>query len=364
MTTLSLSVPVEELAAIGEWQSFSPGLERVKKGLMKLNSPHLKWPHILVAGTNGKGTVAKNLAVGLGEKTGLFLSPHVMNIRERITLDGEWFTDSEWKQARDEIRKVWPEAKLSYFEWLLLLAVMMFTRAGVKQAVFEVGLGGRLDATNALSPQLSVLTNVGLDHQAILGNTIEKIALEKIEIARSGRMFLFPENLLSKPLIQRRLQNIGCQSKPFKDITQYEDNLKLVNLALKHLGRHPLLNLCPLPGRREIIPSKNLLIFDGAHNKPGWDALAAWIKKRYPKKMAVLFSLSNDRQPEAFLQSMGEITSHFYHWQAGFYKEVSLKDIPERVTVIKKEDIETLLKEPLLVCGSLYFVGAIRKLLV
>lgn len=356
---MSQSAPIKELNAIGEWQSFSPGLERVKKCLTLLSHPERKWTHYLIGGTNGKGTVSLNLARALGPQTGLFLSPHLLDIRERITVDGHFLPDSLWQQSRDRILNLCPEVSLSFFEWLFVLSVEMFGRVGVQQAVYEVGMGGRLDATNALSPDVSVLTNVGLDHQAYLGETLEDIALEKIEIARRKKPFFVPENLLENPRILKRLKDIGCECYPFQ-AGGFSSNEPLVNQILQYLKLPELQDLAMLPGRREIHPCQPLLILDGAHNEPGWLDLAHWIEEKGFAKLNILFSVSKGRSPITLQKALKPVASSFFHWEAGFYQEVPGTEIRD-VTKVNESGLKALIKKPLLVCGSLYFIAEFKK---
>jgi len=353
-----MEAPIRELSGIDEWQSFEPGLERVKHGLKRLGFPHRHFRHFLVGGTNGKGTVSFNLARALGPSTGLFTSPHLIDVRERITLAGKPFPDSAWKKARDRILAVWPKPNLSYFEWLFLLAVEIFRQANVQDAVFEVGMGGRLDATNALSPELSILTQVSMDHQQFLGNTREEIALAKIEIARPEKPFFFPEDILAFNEVRSRIEIMGCLQKPQPISQRFEDNLNLVNQALEWLGHKPLEKLVLLPGRRERLGSD--LILDGAHNPVGWRDLARWVQSLHATPLNVLCSLSKGRNPETFLEELRPVAKRFYHWHAGFEKELPAEHWPDSVTVIESGDLQELLKRPLLVCGSLYFVGAFK----
>lgn len=351
--------PIKELSYVGEWQSFDPGLARIEEGLTRLGQPHLQWRHFLVGGTNGKGTVSFNLARNLGPGTGLFTSPHLIDVRERITLAGTPFPDRAWIKARDRIREVWPNPRLSYFEWLLLLAVIMFHEASVEDAVFEVGMGGRLDATNALSPGLSILTQVSMDHQQFLGDSLESIALEKIEIARQGKPFFFPEVLLDFEAVKSRMKAIGCLAQPIALTQAFESNLVLLNKILEHLNRTPQTSLELLPGRREKV--REGLYLDGAHNQAGWRDLCRWIQAEKRQPIAVLGSLSQGRQPDLFLKELTPIASKFFHWQAGFDKELPREHWPTSVDVIGEDRLPFLLDRPLLVCGSLYFVGAFKQ---
>ncbi|HDR52023.1 MAG TPA: bifunctional folylpolyglutamate synthase/dihydrofolate synthase [Mariniphaga anaerophila] len=154
-------------------------------------NPHRKFKSIHVAGTNGKGSVAHMLAAvfqAAGFKTGLYTSPHLKDFRERIRVNGEMISEedvSEWVEnyrTNNELLKIDP----SFFELTVALAFDYFAKQMVDVAVVETGLGGRLDSTNIISPELSIITNIGLDHIALLGDTLEKIAAEKAGIIKAG----------------------------------------------------------------------------------------------------------------------------------------------------------------------------------
>jgi dihydrofolate synthase/folylpolyglutamate synthase len=153
-----------------------PGLERITRALKVLGSPNSEYPQIIIGGTNGKGSTAAFMGSVLdaaGYRAGLFTSPHLYRFEERIRV-GNQFLPPE-------------ELSLSYFEFTTAMALLYFSRAGVDLALLEVGLGGRWDATNAVDPVLSVVTSVAMDHCDWLGDTLEQVALEKVQILRPGR---------------------------------------------------------------------------------------------------------------------------------------------------------------------------------
>ena len=170
------------------------GLEAISRAVSKTD---FAYPHFLIAGTNGKGYVSAliaNAAFGLGYRTGLFTSPHLVDFRERMRIDGrlpaiESLLETGWQVLREfggnDCRE-FSGTTLTYFECCLVMALRLFRQNHVNLGVFEVGLGGRLDATNILSPGISVITSIGLDHQNYLGNTPAEIAHEKAGIMRPG----------------------------------------------------------------------------------------------------------------------------------------------------------------------------------
>jgi len=152
-------------------------------------NPHRKFKTIHVAGTNGKGSVSHMLAAifqKAGYKTGLYTSPHLKDFRERIRINGEMIPEKEimwWVKEFRKNNKLW-KIEPSFFELTVALTFDYFARQKVDIAIIEVGLGGRLDSTNIISPELSIITNIGLDHTALLGDTLEKIATEKAGIIK------------------------------------------------------------------------------------------------------------------------------------------------------------------------------------
>lgn len=172
------------------------GSEAIKKGLHNiialseaLGQPHQKFKSVHIAGTNGKGSTSHLLAAalqGAGYKTGLYTSPHLVDLRERIRINGEPVSEDFVVRFVDSALPFIDRIKPSYFELNVAMAFQAFAEEGVDIAVVETGLGGRLDSTNILLPELSVITNIGLDHTQILGDTLAEIALEKAGIIKAG----------------------------------------------------------------------------------------------------------------------------------------------------------------------------------
>ncbi|MDX1429594.1 MAG: Mur ligase family protein, partial [Rhodothermales bacterium] len=169
--------------------AYRPGLERIRSLLGAMGGPERDYPIVHIAGSNGKGTVASVVASILaasGLRTGLHTSPHILEIGERMRVDGT-AANRDWLAAnvlryRGEMDRIKP----SFFEMTVALSLLHFSEMKVDAAVVEVGLGGRLDATNAVTPILSVITNIGRDHADILGETVEQIATEKAGIIKAG----------------------------------------------------------------------------------------------------------------------------------------------------------------------------------
>ncbi|MFA7075022.1 MAG: Mur ligase family protein [Endomicrobiaceae bacterium] len=172
---------------INEYKSMIPGLERIKIFLLQSGINYNSIPYVHIAGTNGKGSTAKILAeilVFSGYKTGLYISPHILKINERIQINSVSISDLEFEALYNQYSSLIKKHKLTFFECLTALALIYFTKEKVDIAVLETGLGGRFDATNIVTPLASVITSIDLDHKEILGGKLSQIALEKAGIIK------------------------------------------------------------------------------------------------------------------------------------------------------------------------------------
>ncbi len=202
------------LAALRDRGQQTWGLERIRAALALLGDPHLALPVIHIAGTKGKGSTAALIAQGLiesGLKTGLYTSPHLQDWRERIQVDRVWIGQAELTRLVEDYRqRAGSETRISAFEVSTALALWHFQRAGCEVAVVEVGLGGRLDATNVVQPLVSVITSLSLDHTQLLGGTLAEIAAEKAAIIKAGAAAVSaPQSPEALAVIERRAQEVG-----------------------------------------------------------------------------------------------------------------------------------------------------------
>src|SRR5580704_6435569 len=198
---MSYETAVTRMFALGHELAQTPShkfdLEHMRVLLAALGHPERRFPSVLIAGTNGKGSTVATLASILrasGLKTGLYTSPHLVRINERIRVSGKEISDDDFADLHGKIDRVAErlveEMALpwhpSFFEMMTAIAFEYFAREAVDLAVLEVGMGGRLDATNVVEPLVSVITDISLDHQKFLGNTVGEIAREKVGIIRPG----------------------------------------------------------------------------------------------------------------------------------------------------------------------------------
>src|ERR1035441_2573377 len=207
---MSYQSTVDQLYALGHELAVTPthkfDLAYVREMLAALGNPERRFPSVLIAGTNGKGSTAATLSSILraaGFKTALYSSPHRVSINERIRVNGEAVADVEFSEIYDRIERTSQQLLLSgklpwhpsFFEMLTVMAFEYFASVGVEIAVLEVGMGGRLDATNVVDPLLSVIADISLDHQKYLGDTIGEIACEKAGIIReNGVVVTLPQH--------------------------------------------------------------------------------------------------------------------------------------------------------------------------
>lgn len=187
------------------------GLERTERALEELGDPHRAYATVHVGGTNGKGSVASTVASVLtraGHRAGCYTSPHLCSFRERILVDGRPLTEARLTGYAEDVRDAIVRHRLTFFEAVTVLAMHAFREEGVEIAAMEVGLGGRLDATNVISPEVAAVTNVAMDHADFLGNTLEQIAREKAGIIKPGVPFVTAE---ADPGIRALLRSLAEQ---------------------------------------------------------------------------------------------------------------------------------------------------------
>jgi dihydrofolate synthase/folylpolyglutamate synthase len=224
---ISYETAVARLFALGHELAQTPShkfdLAHMRVLLAALNHPERRFPSVLIAGTNGKGSTAATLASILGAsglKTGLYTSPHLVRINERIRINGEEISDDDFAALHSKVDRVaerlvenrelpWHP---SFFEMMTAIAFEYFAREQVELAVLEVGMGGRLDATNVVEPRVSVITDISLDHQKYLGNTVGEIAREKVGILRSGvAAVVLPQQPEANDVIGNTILELGAR---------------------------------------------------------------------------------------------------------------------------------------------------------
>lgn len=216
--------------------AYKPGLDRIEHFMTYLGRPHRHYATVHVAGTNGKGSTSHIIAAVLqaaGFRTGLFTSPHLHDFRERIRVDGEQIAEREVIEFVDVHRSAMERIGLSFFEMTAAMAFDHFSREGVEVAVIETGLGGRLDATNIITPIASIITNIGLDHTDLLGSTLAEIATEKAGIIKPEVPVIIGEHsAATDPVFERVAREMEA------NLYYAEDLFSLISSEFDEFGSH------------------------------------------------------------------------------------------------------------------------------
>lgn len=381
--------------------SLPPTLDRIKIVLKMLGNPQDRFKAVHIAGTNGKGSVSamtSKVFENAGYKTALFISPFVVDFRERIQINGNFITEEELVFYSQKVMDT--GVKLTEFEFITATAFLYFSDKKCEIAVIETGLGGRLDATNALTNvMVSVITKIGLDHTAVLGDTIEQITAEKCGIIKNAPVitsFNQPKGAMNilgsyNPVIPQKSQLEILKS----DITGNTYIYKGVKYQTSLIGEHQIENslivieavkncgidiadeivqkaLCEtyFPARLEVISQKPLIVLDGAHNPDGAEALAEFLKQ-YNGKVSAIIGMMKDKDVDTVLK-----TTLPYIYKA---VAVRVENMPRSITatelcdkISKYTSCEVaesydkaldLLKseEAIFVFGSLYLASQIRE---
>lgn len=323
---------VQYLLGLGhETLTMKLGLRNTELLLNALDNPERAFLSVQIAGTNGKGSTAvmlDSICRAAGINCGLYTSPHLVSITERIKVSGEAIGPEEFAACATTVRNVSEqllrdrqiEALPTFFEQLTAIALVAFRNAGIELAILETGLGGRLDSTTAANARIVGITQIAMDHEEYLGNTLASIASEKAAIIRPGVQAVIarqqPEAMAV--LLQR------CKEAGVVPILADERRYENVRLGLR--GRHQIDNaavairLAELlripqsaivsgleraehPGRLELIPHKPPFLLDGAHNPAGCRALREYLDEFAPRPLTLVFGAMRDKQ----LDQIGEI---------------------------------------------------------
>ncbi len=397
------------------------GLEEITKLVQALDNPQNKFKSVHLAGTNGKGITAAFIASifqEAGYKVGLYTSPHLVKFNERIRINGKEINDTDLVNLVKIIKKKVETNKIqtTFFEFTTALAFLYFAQQQVDYAVIETGLGGRLDATNILKPELSVITNISLDHTKYLGGDKLSIAQEKAEIIKEhsvvvtaeqdqkilrlfkevcqkkkARLFVVDEQIKFK--IADSNLNSGLEGQTFTAL----NNSFTINLLGKHqfknavtallvakLLKIPLIKIkgglskARWSGRLEIIHNKHLVIVDGAHNVDGCQKLKDFLIQnqfgKNNKKIILILGIAKDKQINKMISLIVPLAEEVILTQGNF-KPAALDVLEKEVrkykkNIIKQNDVKEAIKEALalakendliLVTGSLYLVGDVLK---
>ena len=330
---MDFEAAVEYLLGLGhETLTIKLGLRNTTLLLDALDNPQRAFPSVQIAGTNGKGSTAAmldSICRAAGIKTGLYTSPHLVSITERIKISGKSISTQDFAACATVVREVSEqllcdkqiEALPTFFEQLTAIALLAFRNSGIELAILETGLGGRLDSTTAANAAIVAITQIAMDHEEYLGHTIESIASEKAAIIRPGvKAVIAKQQPEAMSVLLRRCEESGVTPILAERASGYE------NVLLGLRGRHQMDNaavairLAELlhvpraeivsglenahhPGRLELIAHKPDFLLDGAHNPAGCQSLRAYLDEFAPRPLALVFGAMRDKQ----LDQIGDI---------------------------------------------------------
>jgi dihydrofolate synthase/folylpolyglutamate synthase len=321
--------------------AFKKDLSNTLKLSQHLAIPHTKFKSIHVGGTNGKGSTSHMLASILheaGYKVGLYTSPHLIDFRERIRINGK-VVSKQFVIGFIKRNKSFLEAnRLSFFEMTVGMAFDYFAKQKVDIAVIEVGLGGRLDSTNIITPELSVITNIGLDHVQMLGNTLEKIAGEKAGIIKNDIPVVIGQTQKeTQPVFKAKANttksNIYFADQLIHDVLESDlkgsyqvHNIKTVIQTVKILkdigfkisdtnlkkGLQNVVNNTSLLGRWQVLSYHPKIIVDTAHNKEGLTYVMKQLQLEVYNKLHVVFGVVNDKDLDSIIPLLPKKARYYF----------------------------------------------------
>lgn len=385
-----------------------------------LGHPELAYRSVTVAGTNGKGSVTAMIERGLraaGHRTGRYTSPHLVHIEERIVIDGHPIAKDVFDDLAERVRTVADvlDAPPSFFEATTALALLAFREAGVTTAVLEVGLGGRLDATNVVNASTAAITSIALDHQEYLGHTLTEIAREKAGIIKPDATVVVgtnPHEVLDT--IGEVAADVGAMLihalvgvRVTASASAQDTSLKLMTVKadygeclLKLPGRHQVENAVIAVRVLETMPDVTAdairtalsdvewparlewlrwqghdVLLDGAHNPAGAQALASFLQEMVGRPVPIVVGVMRDKAAADIVAALAPAASMFVVTAAPTPRAMPIVDLGDICrqsgchTIVVRDPLEAVAKAaeiqgPVVVAGSLYLAGHVRATLL
>ena len=405
--------PLERLFALERF-GIKLGLDNIRTILAELGHPERAWKSIHIGGTNGKGSVAAMVERGLragGLRTGRYTSPHLDRIEERVAIDGQAIDRATFEAVTAHVLETADRATAkgalnvppTFFEVSTAIAFEIFRRANVDVAVVEVGLGGRFDATNVLTPEITAITSIAFDHERHLGHTLSEIAFEKAGIAKPGVPLVIGR---LPPEAAARIASVAREVEaPIVDAHATTDR-KYPPLTLALAGRHQLENAavavailerwsntashlstdaivtgltqCEWPARLEWlrVPPNGELLIDAAHNPAGAAALASYLQDTGSPKLPIVFAAMADKDLRQMIAALAPAAASFIattvpHARARTADQLAAEirrmvSIPVESADSPVAAVTRALEESrrAVACGSIYMVGPLRARLL
>lgn len=392
-----------------------------------IGNPHYSFKTIHIAGTNGKGSVSHMLAAVLqaaGYKTGLYTSPHLYDFRERIRIDGNMIPPEKVVSFTQQIQPFLATLDASFFEVTVAMAFDYFRQEKVDIAVIETGLGGRLDSTNIITPELSVITNIGWDHMQFLGDSIEKIASEKAGIIKPGiPVVIGQKQKETRPVFEKQaheqqspisfasdnwhIENVSWRNDQFQievsnnnrlfkyslDLTgiYQQENLLTVLASVAQLnklgwkieeahlknGLSATKTMTGFRGRWDILSTSPLTILDVAHNEDGILQVLRQLKTLSYKKVHIVTGMVKDKAVDKLLNLLPKNATYYFtnahlpralpaHELAEKAKSLGLqgKYYVEVNEAVKQARMEANSQDVVLICGSIFIAAEVKPELI
>lgn len=400
------------------------GLEAMRSTLAALGSPEKKCPVVHVAGTNGKGSVCSMLCSVMsaaGYKTGLYTSPHLSSVRERFRIDQHYISEEDFRRLMEIIRQSLAGRQITYFECTTALAFLWFAENGCDLAILETGLGGRLDATNVVVPLLSIITTISLDHEQYLGTSVEEVAFEKAGIVKphvpviSGvddpqarRVITRTCGERQAPLTERNKDFWLSREQDGPWVWKSASDQVILNLMEAEQPNHWQIDniSCAVaaavqlrssgfnataaiidralagsswPGRMELIETPLRFLLDGAHNQAGVDSLLKSLERYHYRRLYVIWASMADKGYANMLNEIGRVADVLLLTRPDSERAASPEELHGQLQHIERREVricatvenavrlveqQAEVDDLIVVAGSLYLVGELRKLLV
>lgn len=385
------------------------GLDRVRLVHERLLLDFSDKKVVTVAGTNGKGTTCAMLestALLLGKSVGVYSSPHIIDYRERVRIDGEMLTAKAHCQAFYAVDQARQSTPLTYFEFGTLAGLYLVANADIELALLEVGLGGRLDAVNVVDPDIAVITSIALDHQDWLGDTREAIAVEKagifrpkikgvigepdspdslqaavsaaqLQVLRQGQEFgysLSTEQRWSWHCDDLRLAGLPMPNIPLQNASTALAVIKQLGWSVNHSLVSQVLRQCALPGRHQIISRTPLTIIDVAHNPQATEHLVKKISSYQYQQLYLVVAMLKDKDIAKSLEPFENLSAKWFVASLNVPRGANsstLKDVLEEATDVSECDSVTIglqqarqlatTEDLIVVFGSFYTVAAVLQ---
>ena len=376
-----------------------PGVEVTKRMLATLGNPQEGLAFIHVAGTNGKGSTCAfltNILTKAGLKCGCFTSPHLIHFEERITVDQKMIPKDAVTRLGNELLSIDFGVTPTMFDYCLVMAVLYFKECGCDVAVMETGLGGRLDSTNALGiPEVAVITRIGYDHMAILGNTLTEIASEKAGILKDGVPTVFaPQEEEALAVLQKHpgllvssedMEKVASMKPGLMGAYQLENGAAAMLAAQIYFDKIGLdekkaleaiqrgIHTAVWKGRMEVLSEEPYFMVDGAHNSNGIRALTESLRKLYPdEKFHFVMGVMADKDYEKMVEELLPLAIDFVTVTPESSRALQAESLAEKIrsngiparSIASVAEVLSLPKEgeKTIALGSLYFIGELEAL--